>query len=114
MSRILAATVMLCALLLTSCMDPEPAEISVIVKQGGQTQNCIVQLFNDAGKQLQEEATANGFVYLKNLVPGTYIIKFKDRNNNMYPAVRKVNLGAGDSTPVEVDLDDTSSNPPDA
>ena len=112
MIRILAAGILVLGLLsLTSCMDPEPAEISVIATMDGQPQNARVQVFNSSGKQIQEVYLDRGIQYIKQLLPGKYTLKFLDNQGNFYPAIREVNIDAGDSVPVEVDLNDTSGNP---
>jgi len=117
MTRIVA----LAALLLTvlalcaSCMDEDPGELSVRTNKQGQPQDCMVQLFNSKGVQVQEPYTERGFVIIKSLKSGTYFLKFKDSATppNFYAAIRKITVKAGDSHVEDVDLDDTSKNPPD-
>ncbi|MDQ3022934.1 MAG: T9SS type A sorting domain-containing protein [bacterium] len=112
MSRILALAIFMFTVLAicTSCMDEEPAEISVQTSQGGNPVNIDVQLFNDRGVQIQDLDTDRGFVIIKALKPGTYFLKFKDKKGAMYPAIRKVTIGGGDSHVEVVDVDDVTKN----
>jgi hypothetical protein len=90
---------------LLGCFDPEPSEISIIATLNGQRQGCTVQVFNEAGKQIQQESTDwGGIGYVKQLKPGKYTLKFIDNHGNSYPAVKVVTLRPGDSQPVEVEL----------
>lgn len=116
MTRILAYSLVLFALLLTSCMDPEPSEVSVIATMGGQPKQTGVQVYTMDGRQLQEVFTqgAAAQVYIRSLAPGNYRLRFIDHNHTSYPAVRDINVGAGDSVIVEVDLSDASQNPEDS
>jgi hypothetical protein len=105
----------LCAglmLLAQSCMDPEPAEISVRATIGGQPTPCVVMLYNAKDQQLREDSTdLQGLVYLKPLTPGDYILKFKDRDGTPYPAVKEVSLSSGASEIVNVDLNEAPTEP---
>jgi hypothetical protein len=117
MTRVLAITALLLALLIacTSCMDEEPAEVSVQTSQAGQPVNVNVMIFNEKGVQIQEAGTERGFVIVKSLKPGTYFLKFKAKSESgeLYPATRKISLSGGDSHVEQVDVDDASKNPPD-
>lgn len=90
---------------LLGCFDPEPSEISIIATLNGERQGCTVQVFNEQGKQIQQESTDwGGIGYVKQLKPGTYTLKFIDNSGTYYPAERVVTLRPGDSQPVEVEL----------
>jgi hypothetical protein len=107
MRRILTAIALAAfvAVGLLSCFDPEPSEISIIAMLNGERQGCTVQVFNSAGKQIQQESTDwHGIGYIKQLAPGTYTLKFIDNQGNQYPAEKIVTLRPGESSPVEVEL----------
>ena len=89
----------------TSCIDPEPGEISIRATKEGRQQGCVVQLYNAAGKQIREEFTdQKGLLYLKDLAPGNYTLKFMDNSGNMYPNEKPVNVSPGDSVIVDVEV----------
>ena len=91
---------------MTGCFDPQPGEISLISVKSGKPVVCGVQVFNAAGKQIQQESSDfNGVVYITKLKPGTYTLKFVDSKKNMYPAVKTCKVRAGDSVVLgEVDV----------
>lgn len=94
----------LCAFL-ASCLEQEPAELSIIAKKDGKPQPVTCQMFNDKGKQISEMSTDfNGIGYFRAVPPGTYTIKFCDNQYNFYPAVKQVTLASGDSLPVNIEL----------
>ena len=94
------------AALLSSCFDPAPGEVSIIATQGGERTGCVVQLFNSKGVQVDQAATdMEGLVYLKNVVPGKYTLKFADRDAELYPAVIEITVEPGEQETVRVDLD---------
>ena len=102
----LIALVVFTVACLTSCFDPEPAELSVMTQQNGRRRSCTVMVFNSQDKQIQEVPTDNnGVGYVKQLVPDTYTLKFKDISGNMYDAVVTVEIEGGDSMPMAIDLD---------
>jgi hypothetical protein len=93
------------ALLASSCIDPEPGEISIRATKEGRQQGCVVQLYNSKGKQIREEFTdQKGLLYLKDLPPSNYTVKFLDNEGNPYPAEKQVNVTAGDSQIIDVEL----------
>ena len=105
--RTLKWTLLLAGVLiaLASCMDAEPGEISVRALLNGEKQGCTVLVFNSGGKQTMELPTDNqGLVYIKQLPPGTYTLKFKSNSNEMFPAEKAVRLTAGSSEIVDVEL----------
>lgn len=107
MSRALTIIALMAFLVvgLLSCFDPEPSEISIIATLNGKRQGCTVQVFNSAGKQIQQESTDwNGIGYIKQVAPGSYTLKFIDNQGNPYPAVKTITLKPGDSAPVQVEL----------
>lgn len=94
--------------LLGSCFDPEPGEISVIATKDGRRIGCGVQLFNAKDVQVDQAPTdMEGLVYLKNVVPGKYTLRFVDRDGTRYPAVITVTVSPGEQETVRVDLDKT-------
>jgi hypothetical protein len=94
-------------LVLASCMEEEPAEISVIAKLDGKGVPVNCQLFNSKGKQISEQSSDyNGITYFRQVPPGTYTIKFTDNQYNYYPAVKTVTVEAGASMPVKVELNE--------
>lgn len=101
------ALVAIVALLVVSCLGQENGEISFNAVRQGQPTGCTAELFNSKGVKLQEVSSDPGGVgYIKDLVPGTYTLKFKDNQGNYYAAVRTVTLDAGESMPLtNVDLD---------
>lgn len=90
---------MACVVLgLTSCFDPPPGEVSLVSVKNGKPAVCAVQVFNEQGNQIQQASSNfDGVVYISNLKPGTYTLKFMDNQKNMYPAVRVINVRADDS-----------------
>jgi hypothetical protein len=97
------------AAFLASCMEPEPAEISVICKLSGSPRGCTAQLFNTKGNQIAEISTDYGGIgYFKNVTAATYTIKFVDAQGNYYAAEKTVTVTGGESLPVQVEL----SEPP--
>ena len=71
----------------------------------GQRRVCGVQVFNSKGIQIQEKHTDfQGLVFVKQLAPGTYTLKFIDNEGNYYPAEKTVNVREGDSVIVDVEL----------
>ena len=92
--------------LLGSCFDPVPGEVSIIATKSGQRTGCGVQLFNAKDVQVDQATTdMDGLVYLKNIVPGRYTLRFVDRDGNRYPAVIKISVEPGEQETVRVDLD---------
>jgi hypothetical protein len=92
--------------LLCSCFDPPPGEVSIIATKSGQRKGCAVQLFNTKDVQVDQATTdMDGLVYLKNVIPGKYTLRFVDRDGNRYPAVIKITVDAGEQETVRVDLD---------
>jgi hypothetical protein len=90
---------------LVSCTDAEPGEIGLNVSNNGQVQSCNILVFNEKGAQIQQEHTdQNGVAFVKKLPPGTYTLKFSGHDNVMYPAVRTVEVEAGGSAYLKVDL----------
>lgn len=107
------ALVALMAAGVLGCFDPEPSEISIIATLNGERQGCTVQVFNSAGKQIQEESTDwHGIGYIKQLAPGTYTLKFIDNQRNLYPAQKVVSLKPGASMPVQVELSEGPASEP--
>jgi hypothetical protein len=112
MKKLLLPLLIMVALLAQSCMDPEPGEISVRCFKDGQPQGCVVQLFNADGKQIQEMDTDwNGLRYFKDLMPGTYSVKFIDQQGVNYPATKSVKLVAGASEVLTVELTSPTGDP---
>jgi len=98
--------------LASGCFDPEPGEISVRAVKNGRQQVCAVQVFNAKGNQIQERHTDfNGLVYVKQLTPGEYTLKFVDNRGNYYPAVKTVNVREGDSVILDVELTEAPAVP---
>jgi hypothetical protein len=88
-----------------SCFDPEPAEIGVNCKKNGRGQGCAIVLLNDKGVQIQAETTDfNGVGYIRGLPPGSYTVKFLDKQGGFYPAVYEIDLSAGESEFLDVEL----------
>ena len=107
MRKLLALIGMLIlAVTLSGCFDPEPGEISVIAKKNGKTQSCSVFVYNSKDVQINQVPTdLKGLVYIKDVVPGRYKLKFYDGvNDSMYPAVVEVDVDAGESEIVRVEL----------
>jgi hypothetical protein len=112
MRAIFATLLFLGLLAMTSCIEGEPGEVSVNCTRDGRSQSCVVMVFNESGKQIDEKATDEfGIQYIKNLKPGTYTFKFKDGSGTMYPAEKVVTVGAGDSTPIKVELNEAPPPP---
>lgn len=112
MRGIISAALVLVFVLMAmaSCMDEEPAEISVISKLNGKSQSCTINVFTASGKQIQQVPTDNnGIGYIKQVAAGTYILKFEDVSGNPYPAVTEVTVTAGDSLPVNVELSEETA-----
>jgi hypothetical protein len=107
MKRLLISLAAACVLLLQSCIDAEPGEISVIATLDGQPKTCIVKVFNSNHKQIQEANTDNiGLVYIKQLAPGTYYLEFASTLGEPYPAKAEVEVRAGDSVQAKVELNE--------
>lgn len=107
MKSLFAALTLVCVLAvsLTGCFDPEPCEISVIATKNGEPQGVTVQVFNSKGKQIQEVSTDwNGVGYIKQLQPGTYTLKFLDKQGGYHPAEKIVTVDPGESLPVPIEL----------
>lgn len=112
MKRIALVLAAAFVLLAQSCMDAEPAEISVRASIGGQPTPCTVKLYNSKHVQIKQEATdTQGLVFLKALTPGDYYLSFVDYSGNPYPAERKVTLTGGASEIVDVDLNEAPAAP---
>lgn len=93
--------------LLSGCLDDPYGEISVRTTRRGKRQGCTVQVFNEAGKQVQEVPTDNvGLLFLKNMKPGTYTLKFISNKDKMYPAEKTVTVRSDGNEVVDVDLDE--------
>lgn len=100
-------------IMLASCMDPEPGEISVRATENGEKQGCTVMVFSAAGKQTMELPTDNqGLLFIKQLPPGTYTLKFKSNSSEMYPAEKAVRVVSGGSEIVDVELTEVPAAPP--
>ena len=109
----LLVLVSLC-MFLVSCLEQEPAEISIIAKLDGQQHGCTCQLYNSKGNQISEMSTDfNGIGYFRAVPPGTYTIKFTDAQYNPYPAQKTVTIQAGESLPVQVELNEAPATPTD-
>ena len=100
------------SLFFCSCVEAEPAEISVRCTLNGRPQGAHVQLFNAKGVQITE-ATCDygGVAFVKSLEPGTYTLKFVDSQRNPYPAVITVTVASNDSQMREVELSDPTGGP---
>jgi hypothetical protein len=104
-SAILAAFAVLALGALGGCFDAEPAEIGMHTTVSGQARSCIIQVWNDKGRQIQQEhSDENGVAYIKGLPPGTYTLKFQGSGDQMYPAVRTLTVEAGGNAYLAVDL----------
>ena len=91
--------------LLAGCFDPPLGEIGMKIIDGDQSHSCLVMVFNDQGRQIQEVPTDElGVLYIQRLVPGVYTFKFKGSDSHVYPAVRTVTIGPGASAYLQVDL----------
>ncbi|MCC7479850.1 T9SS type A sorting domain-containing protein [bacterium] len=111
MLRLLACLAL--GLLLSGCLDLPPGEISVRTLRKGRRQGCTVQVFNEAGKQIAEQPTDNvGLLFLKNLRPGQYTLKFKDNQGKMLPAEKTVRVVSDGSEIVDVELTEKPPPPP--
>ncbi len=98
-------------LMLSGCLDLPNGEISVRTMKKGRRQGCTVQVFNEAGKQIAEQPTDNvGLLFLKNMRPGMYTLKFKDNQGKMLPAEKSVRVVSDGSEIVDVEL--TEKPPP--
>jgi len=111
MKRLLILLAAALVLLVQSCMDPEPSEISVIATLDGQPKTCLVKVFNSNHKQVQEVNTDTlGLVYVKQLAPGTYHLEFATTMGEPYPAKKTVEVGAGDSVQCKVELSEVPTD----
>ena len=100
-----------CALLYTSCFDPEPGEVSVRSTKNGRPQGCVVGVFNAKGNQISENATDTmGIGYIKDVAPGNYTLKFFDTKRKPYNIEMEVSVRPGESVVLDVEL--TESNMP--
>ena len=104
--RFLTLSVIACAIFaFVSCADPEPAEIGVNCKYNGKGQSCAMVLFNSKGVQIQVENTDYyGIGYFKQVKPGKYTVKFLSGDDTYYPAERAVDVSAGSSEYLDVEL----------
>jgi hypothetical protein len=85
--------------------DPPLAEIGMKITNGGKDSSCLVQVFNQEGRQLREVAPNElGVVYVTKLVAGTYTFRFVDHSGRPYPAERTVTLQPGVSAHLPVEL----------
>ena len=110
MKKLLFIGLLILGLFLISCDDEGNAEISVIVKQNGRSHSASVECWNMKGVQIKEIYTSSdGIGYLKDIPAGTYILKFRDHEDNYYSTVKKVSVSDGGTQPVKVEL----SDPPD-
>lgn len=108
--RLLAAGAL--GLLISGCLDDPYGEISVRAVERGRRRGCTVQVFNEEGRQIAEVPTDKvGLLFLKNMKPGTYTLKFKSNRGSMYPAVKQVRVVSDGSEIVDVEL--TEKPPPD-
>ena len=109
MARVMGLILVLwSAMLLSSCFDPEPGEISVRCTNKGRRMGCAIQLYNANMQQIDLVPTdLNGIQFLE-LPPGKYTLKFQDPQGNQYPAEVTVDLGSGESAVLDVEL----SEPP--
>jgi len=92
---------------LASCQlfDPPMAEVGMHITKGGDDISCLVQVFNEQGRQTQEVASSQmGVVYIKRLVPGLWTFKFVGHGGEVYPAVRRIQLGAGATSTIKVEV----------
>jgi hypothetical protein len=113
MKRLLIVLALALTVLAQSCMDPEPAEISVIAFENGNPRACMVNVFNANHKQVQQVNTdGQGLVYIKQLAPGTYHLEFATIMGEPYPAKATVDLKGGDSLPVRVELTEAAPAEP--
>ena len=93
--------------LISSCVDPEPAEISIRSTLNGRPMGANVQVWNSKGVQLTEASgDNNGVAYVKGLPPGTYTLKFVDHQGNPYAAQITVTVESNDSQMRLVELSD--------
>lgn len=96
------------AAMLSSCFDPPMGEISIIATKSGQRTGCGVMLFNAKGVQIDQVSTdMQGLVYIKNVKPGKYSLKFVNYDGSLYPALINVTVGPGEEKTVRVDLNKT-------
>jgi hypothetical protein len=73
----------------------------------------MVNVFNSSHKQVQQVNTdQQGLVYVKQLPPGTYYLEFTTIMGDPYPAKATVELRAGDSQPVQVELTQAAPDAP--
>jgi hypothetical protein len=93
------------AVALTGCFDPPTGEIGLKLTDSGDVCSCLVMVFNDQGRQIQEvPADQLGVAYIEKLIAGTYTLKFKGSSDSLYPAVRTVTIGPDESAYLEVDV----------
>jgi hypothetical protein len=111
--RIFSLCVILVAtLMLASCFDPEPAEIGVNCKLNGEPKVCAMVLLNSKGVQIQLEQTDFGGIgYFKQVKPGTYTVKFQDKSGTFYPAEYTIEVNAGASEFLDVELSQVPAAP---
>lgn len=110
MRNIALIGLLLLSLLFASCDDEGNAEINVVTKLNGRSQNATVEIYNSKGVQIEQVSTEKGIGYIKNLPAGTFTLKFKDHTGTYFSAVKTVSVVDGDSKPVQVEL----SDPPDS
>lgn len=104
--RILSiATIFIVLMLMVSCFDAEPGEIGANCKMNGKSKGCTMVLLNSKGAQIAQEHTDYyGIGYFKGVKPGSYTVKFIDKDGNFYPAEYPVDVSAGDSQYLDVEL----------
>lgn len=104
-----AVALLACGLLLLagSCQlfDPPMCEVGMHVTKDGRDCVCLVQAWNERGRQTQELSTNElGVVYIKRLVAGSWTFKFVGHDGRTYPAVRTIQLAAGATSTITVDV----------
>jgi hypothetical protein len=98
-------TICFALFVLASCVEPEPAEIGVNCKLNGKPKGCALVLLNAKGAQIQMEPTDYyGIGYFKQVKPGTYTVKFQDNDGNFFPAEYTIEVSAGASEYLDVEL----------
>lgn len=92
------------AAIVASCEQP-PASMSFRTTLDGRPTGCTAMVFNDKGKQILEiPSDLSGVGYIETIKPGSYTVKFRDNNGNMYAVQREVTLEPGGQETLEVDL----------
>jgi hypothetical protein len=103
--RLLAILVLL--LLLTACKgEQQPGALRLRTMQFGNPGRCRVQLYDANGQRLidEQQSDSRGNLELKELMPGTYTLKFRDMQGRAYSAERSFSISAGKVVQMEVEL----------